>query len=101
MLARFVVVVFVVALSTRRREKLPDMLSLGRAQGSSRPALRWPGGRRRRPGGAGGRVGEGCVRAWLREGPPVGDTLEPSPATGGRMTRHVRSSGGRGAGRGP
>ena len=49
-----VVVVVVEAPSTCRREKLPDTLSLGRAQGSSRPALRWPGGRRRRPMGGGG-----------------------------------------------
>ena len=44
-----VVVVVVEAPSTCRREKLPNTLFLGRAQGSSRPALRWPGGRRRRP----------------------------------------------------
>ena len=48
------VVVVVEALSTCRREKLPDALSMGRAQGSSRPAQRKPGGRRRRPRGGGG-----------------------------------------------
>ena len=100
---RYVVVVVVVvgALSTCRREKLPDTLSLGRAQGSSRPALHWLGGRRRRPreGGGGGPPcrGGGCVRAWRRVGPPVDVTLEPSPAAGGRVTRPVRSGGGGGA----
>ena len=94
------VVVFVVVLSTCRREKLLDTLSLGRGQGSSQPELRWPCGRQRRPRG-GGRVGEGCVRAGRREGPPVGVTLEPSPAAGGRVTGLVRSGGRRGAGRGP
>ena len=57
------------APSTCRREKLPDTLSLGRAQGSSRPASRWPGVCRRRPrgggppwcGGGGARVEEGGV----------------------------------------
>ena len=48
-----VVVVVVVAPSTCRREKLPDTLSLGRAQGSSRPPSRWPGVCRRRPRGGG------------------------------------------------
>ena len=60
-----VVVVVVKAPSTCRREKLPDTLSLGRAQGSSRPASRWPGVCRQRPrgGGApwsGGRGGGGA-----------------------------------------
>ena len=55
-----VVVVVVKAPSTCRREKLPHTLSLGRAQGSSRPASRWPGVCRRRPrGGGGGRRGVG------------------------------------------
>ena len=49
-----VVVVVVKAPSTCRREKLPDTLSLGRAQGSSRPASRWPGVCRQRPRGGGG-----------------------------------------------
>ena len=49
-----VVVVVGVAPSTSWREKLPDTLSLGRAQGSSRPASRWPGVCRRRPRGGGG-----------------------------------------------
>ena len=61
-----VVVVVVRALSTCRREKLPDTLSLGRAQGSSGLASRWPGVYRRRPRGrgAGGRHvwGGGCAR---------------------------------------
>ena len=50
----YVVVVVVRAPSTCRREKLPDTLSLGRAQGSSRPASRWPGVCRQRPRGGGG-----------------------------------------------
>ena len=54
-----VVVVVVEAPSTCRWEKLPDTLSLGKAQGSSRPALRWPGGRQRRQGGGGGDDGGG------------------------------------------
>ena len=70
-----VVVVVVVAPSTCRREKLPDTLSLGRAQGSSRPVSRWPGVCRRRPrgGGGGGAMvwGGGGVCAWRREGSPV------------------------------
>ena len=49
-----VVVVVVRAPSTCRREKLPNTLSLGRAQGSSRPASRWPGVCRQRPRGGGG-----------------------------------------------
>ena len=54
-----VVVVVVRAPSTCRREKLPDTLSLGRAQGSSRRASRWPGVCRRRPRGGGRRGVEG------------------------------------------
>ena len=62
-----VVVVVVRAPSTCRREKLPNTLSLGRAQGSSRPASRWPGVCRQRPRGGGGgavvwRGGGGCAR---------------------------------------
>ena len=90
-MVRYVVVVVVVvveALSTCRREKLPDTLSPGRAQGSSRPALRWPGGRRRRPRGGGGSAfcpgGEGG-RASLGEGLPVCVTHVPSPAAGGGL----------------
>ena len=87
------------APSTCRREKLPDTLSLGRAQGSSRPASRWPGVCRQRPrgGGGGGRrgvEGGGGARAQRREEPPVCVTLEPSPAAGGRVTRPVRDGGG-------
>ena len=61
-----VVVVVVKAPSTCRREKLPDTLSLGKAQGSSRPASRWPGVCRQRPRGGGwgrhGVEGGGCMR---------------------------------------
>ena len=72
-----------------------------RAGGSSRPALRWPGGRRRRPRGVGGWGrhvwgGGGGARARRREEPPVCVTLEPSPAVGGRVTRPVRDGGGMG-----
>ena len=79
-----VVVVVVVAPSTCRREKLPDTLSLGRAQGSSRTASRWPGVCRQRPRG-GGRHGVegGGARAWRRLGLPVEVTLEPSPVSRG------------------
>ena len=56
-----VVVVVVRAPSTCQREKLPDTLSLGRAQGSSRPASRWPGVCRQRPRGGGGGVGAAVV----------------------------------------
>ena len=95
-----VVVVVVKAPSTCRREKLQDTLSLGRAQGSSRPASRWPGVCRQRPrggGGVGAAVawrGGGGARARRREEPPVCVTLEPSPAAGGRVTRPVRDGGG-------
>ena len=68
-MAWYVAVVVVGALSTCLREKLPDTLSLGRAQGSSQPAQCWPGGCQRRPrgkrgaafcpGGRGARVAEG------------------------------------------
>ena len=75
------------APSTCRREKLPDTLSLGRAQGSSRPASRWPGVCRRRPrgGGGGGRrgVGGGGGRVWRRVGSPEDVTLGPSPVSRG------------------
>ena len=66
-----VVVVVVRAPSTCRREKLPDTLSLGRAQGSSRPASRWPGvcRQRSRGWGGGGRRGvEGGGCAGTEEG---------------------------------
>ena len=74
------------APSTCRREKLPDTLSLGRAQGSSRPASCWPGVCRRRPrGGGGGRrgVGGGVGRVWRRVGLPEDVTLGPSPVSRG------------------
>ena len=86
----YVVVVVVKAPSTCRREKLPDTLSPGRAQGSSRPASRWPGVCRQRPRGGGGgwfrplSGGEGG-RASLREGLPVCVTHVPSPAAGGGL----------------
>ena len=57
-----VVVVVVVAPSTCRREKLPDTLSMSRAQGSNWPASRWPGVCRRRPRGGGPCRGGGCAR---------------------------------------
>ena len=84
-----VVVVVVEALSTCRQETLLDMLSLGRAQGSSRPVLRWLGGRQRRPKGGGGcrhlsRGGGGRTTLW--EGPPAGVTLDPSIVVGGGHT---------------
>ena len=80
-----VVVVVVMAPSTCRREKLPDALSLGRAQGSSRPASRWPGVCRQRPMGGGGAPwgGGGEEGACRRLGPPVEVTLEPSPVSRG------------------
>ena len=83
-----VVVVVVAAPSTCRREKLPDTLSLGRAQGSSRPASRWPGVCRQRLRGGGGGApwcggGGGGARAWRRVGLPVEVTLEPSPVSRG------------------
>ena len=65
-----VVVVVVKAPSTCRWEKLPDTLPLGRAQGSSRPAVTLAGGVcRQRPRGGGGwgarrgmEGGGGCAR---------------------------------------
>ena len=93
-----VVVVVVRAPSTCRREKLPDTLSLGRAQGSSRPASRWPGVCRRRPrgGGAvewggGGACGGGWGHLWK-------SPWSPPPSRGGRVTRPVRSGCGGGGG---
>ena len=97
---RYVVVVVVGALSTCRREKFPDTLSLGRAQGSSRPAQRWPGGRRRRPRGGGvpPAVRGGGGRASLREGLPVRVTHAPSPAAGGGYAHLCETDAGWGAG---
>ena len=96
------VVVVVKAPSTCRREKLPDTLSLGRAQGSSRPASRWPGVCRQRPRGGGAAVewrGGGGARGggWghLWKSP-----WSPPPSRGGRVTRPVRSGCGGGGGRG-
>ena len=89
------------APSTCRREKLPDTLSLGRAQGSSRPASRWPGLCRRRPrgGGGGGAVewggGGACGGGW---GHPWKSPWSPPPSRGGRVTRPVRSGCGGGGG---
>ena len=54
------------APSTCRREKLPDTLSLGRAQGGSRPASRWPSVCRRRPRGGGGGFRLLCGRTGRR-----------------------------------
>ena len=95
-----VVVVVVRAPSTWRREKLPNTLSLGRAQGSSRPASRWPGVCRKRPRGGGGGGG--------MEGPPVRGPTGPrfpslpaaTPPRQGRGLRPVRrwSKGGGGGG---
>ena len=65
----YVVVVVVRAPSTCRREKLPDTLSMGRAQGSSRPASRWPGVCRQRPRGGGG--GGGGAVVWRGGGARV------------------------------
>ena len=89
------------APSTCRREKLPDTLSLGRAQGSSRPASRWPGVCRQRPRGGGG-------GAWSGGGGARGGgwghlwklPWSPPPSRGGRVTRPVRSGCGGGGGRG-
>ena len=97
-----VVVVVVKAPSTCRREKLPDTLSLGRAQGSSRPASRWPGVCRQRPrggggapwsGGGGGARGGGGGHLWKLP-------CSPPTSRGGRVTRPVRSGCGGGGGRG-
>ena len=99
MYIHIVAVVVVGALSTCRREQLPDDISLGRVQGRCRPVQRWPGGCRRLlkagwgaacfPGGKGARVAEGgttsprdpcslprCggrVRAPVRDGCRMGD----------------------------
>ena len=92
------------APSTCRREKLPDTLSLGRAQGSSRPASRWPGVCRQRPrgggggapwsaGGGGGARGGGWGHLWK-------SPWSPPPSRGGRVTRPVRSGCCGGGGRG-
>ena len=95
-----VVVVVVRAPSTCLREKLPDTLSLCRAQGSSRPASRWPGVCRQRPGGGGGRRGVeggggarggGWGHLWRLP-------WSPPPSRGGRVTRPVRSGYGGGGG---
>ena len=103
------------APSTCRREKLPGTLSLGRAQGSSRPASRWPGVCRRRPSGGGGggaamewRGGGGvCVRGggcgYLGARVAVRGTTCPCdpgslPRRGGRACAPVRNGGGMGGG---
>ena len=97
-----VVVVVVRATSTCRREKLPDTLSLGRSQGSSRPASRWPGVCRQRPRGGGGRRGvEGGGGARGGGGGHLWKLpWSPPPSRGGRVTRPVRSGCGGGGGRG-
>ena len=96
-----VVVVVVRAPSTCRREKLPDTLSPGRAQGSSRPASRWPGVCRQRPRGGGGGAVEWKGGGGARGG--GGGHLwrlpwSPPPSRGGRVTRPVRSDCGGGGG---
>ena len=83
----YVVVVVVRAPSTCRREKLPDTLSLGRAQGSSRPASRWPGVCRQRPGGGGG-------GAWCGGG--GGARVEEGGATCGSYPGALPRCGGEG-----
>ena len=96
-----VVVLFVVTAPSRcRREKLPNTLSLGRAQGSSRPASRWPGVCRRRPRG-----GEGSAFCLGGEGARVtvrGTTCPCDPGSlphlGGRACAPVRNGGGTGGG---
>ena len=97
----YVVVVVVRAPSTCRREKLPDTLSLGKAQGSSRPASRWPGVCRQRPGGGGGVP----PSVWGGEGARValrGTTCPCDPGSlprrGGRACAPVRNGGGMGGG---
>ena len=100
-----VVVVVVVAPSTCRREKLPDTLSLGRAQGSSRPASRWPGVCRRRPRGGGGGGGHGVGGGGGERVEKGGATCGSYPGAlprlaGGRVTRPVRSGCGGGGGLG-
>ena len=96
-----VVVVVVRAPSTCRREKLPDTLSLGRAQGSSRPASRWPGVCRQRPRGGGG----GSAFCLGGEGARVavrGTTCPCDPGSlprrGGGACTPVRNGGGMGGG---
>ena len=96
----YILLLLLRAPSTCRREKLPDTLSLGRAQGSSRPASRWPGVCRRRPRGGGGGApwcggGGACGGGWghLRTSP-----WGPPPSRGGRVTRPVRSGCGGGGG---
>ena len=95
-----VVVVVVKAPSTCRREKLPDTLSLGRAQGSRRPASRWPGVCRQRPRRGGGR--RGVQRGGGARGGGWGHLWKspwsPPPSRGGRVTRPVRSGCGGGGG---
>ena len=93
-----VVVVVVKAPSTCRREKLPDTLSLGRAQGSSRQASRWPGVCRRRPRGGGGRRGVGGGARGGGWGHLWKSPWSPPPSRGGRVTRPVRSGCGGGGG---
>ena len=96
----YVVVVVVRAPSTCRREKLPNTLSLGRAQGSSRPASRWPGVCRQRPRAGGGRRGAEGGGGRMEEG---GATCGSYPGAlprlaGGEVTRPVRSGCGGGGG---
>ena len=92
----YVVIVVVRAPSTCRREKLPDTLSLGRAQGSSRRASRWPGVCRQRPRGGGVRPsvrgGEGARVAVRGSTCPC----DPGflPRRGGRACAPVRNGGG-------
>ena len=95
-----VVVVVVRAPSTCRREKLPDTLSLGRAQGSSRPASRWPGVCRQRPREGGDRHlsgGEGGAR--LCGGSTCSCDPYSLPRRGGKVCAPVRDGGGMGGGR--
>ena len=95
-----VVVVVVRAPSTCRREKLPDTLSLGRAQGSSRPASHWPGVCRQRPRWGGGSAfclgGEGA-RVAVR-GTTCSCDRCSLPRRGGGVRAPVRNGGGMGGG---
>ena len=98
-----VVVVVVRAPSTCRREKLPDTLSLGRAQGSSRPASRWPGVCRQRPRGGGGGGSAFCLGGGGGGRVAVRGTTCPCdpgslPRRGGRACAPVRNGGGMGGG---
>ena len=100
-----VVVVVVRAPSTCRREKLPDTLSLGRAQGSSRPASRWPGVCRQRPRGGGGGVppsvwgGGGGACRCERDHLPMRPWFPPPPwGEGVRTCAKWRRDGGRDGG---